>query len=480
RITVRYEDGQSEDVALAERAIAWKAWPKWFKTQIDIAPSKCRDSRLRSVDVAGAKLWGVTLAVTDAAAAKTAAVLETTREEKRQKELADRLQGQWQKSLTQGHALTLEADCVEPGYAFCYVCIARGTWEMPKDAFLEYDVAIPYESVRSNGGVDLTGGTVGSVRDSGVGTHPGQLNEPRGAWKHHRYDLSSLAGKTFEQVVIATDGSGCPKGRYKGCFKNIRLTDGRGNDLVRLYDDGAAIPCGKPEVAENGGVRGMANWSVKAVAAASLPGSAPARALVMKDGVARDDFSTYPEGGDGAPTWKVTDGAWVVRNGQFVGSDSAEKAGWTASGANAGDKQWKDYRLALRFKIIERASDWRDGPWIGFRNTANGMWKYSLNFHDRNIVLHKANRGAASTDRNPMAEAAWTPDNEWHKVVIAAAGNHLVVELDGRKIMDVRDDNYLGAPALLSGGITLCARRHAGSTGTTTIAFDDVEVRATE
>jgi hypothetical protein len=292
-------------------------------------------------------------------------------------------------------------------------------------------------------------------------------------------DLGVLAGKTFEDVVIATDGSGCPKGRYKGCFKNIRLADGEGKDLVRLYDDGAAIPSGTAEVARHGSIKGMANWSVTVAPAATAAGAAPARALVLKDGVARDDFSTYPEGSDGSPTWKAVDGAWVVKAGQYVGSDSSVKAtGWVASGTSAGDKTWKDYRLSVRFKIVERGSDWRDGPWLGFRNTAGGAWKYSLNFHDRNVVLHKANRGAASGDRNPLAEAPWKPDNEWHTVVIVAVGGRITVELDGRKIMDVTDDNLLGAPPLLTGGVTLSARRWGGSTGNTTVAFDDIEVTA--
>jgi hypothetical protein len=42
--------------------------------------------------------------------------------------------------------------------------------------------------------------------------------------------------------------------------------------------------------------------------------------------------------------------------------------------------------------------------------------------------------------------------------------------------MDVTDDNLLGAPPLLTGGVTLSARRWGGSTGSTTVAFDDIEV----
>jgi len=444
--------------------------------ECDIAPCPCRAARIRQIEVTGAKLWGITLALTDAAAGKVGHLLDATRAAQHQRELADRLETQWQQTLTQGHALRLEADCTESGYAFCYVCIAKGHWQIPKNAFLEYDIAIPYDSVRASGGIDLTGGTVGSVRDAGLGIHPSQSNDPRGVWHHHKDSLDALDGKTFEQVAIATDGSNCPKGRYKGCFKNIRLTDGAGRDLVRLYDDGATLPCGQAGIAPNGGIKGMARWEIQVIPAASALGAAPARALVMKDGVAQDDFSAYPLGSNGAPAWKITDGAWVVKDGLFVGSN-CNPLGWIATGADAGDKSWKNYRLSLRFKMLERGSDWRDGVWIGFHNSAGGQWKYSLNLEARNIVLHKANRGAASNDHNPLAEVPWQPDAGWHKVIISVTGNHLVVELDGRKIMELQDDNQLDAPPLLSGGITLCARRHTSSTGNTEVAFADVEIR---
>lgn len=476
RLAVHYDDGQSENVPVAERAVAWKAWPMWFKQQIDIVPHPCRAARIRSVEVTGAKLWGITLALTEAAAGKVGHLLDVPREERRQHELAERLQAQWQQTLTQGHALRLEVDCTEPGYAFCYVCIAKGAWQIPKNAFLEYDLTIPFESIHSTGGIDLTGGTLGSLREAGIGIHPSQLNDPRGVWHHHKDSLDALAGKTFEQVVIATDGSNWPRGRYKGCFKNIRLTDGAGRDLVRLYADGAALPLAQAELAQNGSIKGMARWAVQVIPAASALGIAPARALEMKAGVAKDDFSTYPAGSDGSPTWQVTDGAWLVKDGLFVGSN-CNPLGWIATGANAGDKHWKDYRLSLRFKLLERGSDWRDGAWIGFHNTAGARWKYSLNLQARNIVLHKANRGAASNDHNPLAEVPWQPDAAWHQVVISVTGKHLAVELDGRKIMDVQDDDYLGAPPLASGGITLCARRHGSATGNTTVAFADVELR---
>ena len=479
-IRIEYADGVAETVPVAERAVAWKAWPKWFPAQIELVPYKCRDARITNVHVKGAKLWAVTLAANAEGASKIMAVVDQVR---RDKEIAEREKQQreeWLQRCNSGHALLLEADCTEPGYAFCYVTINRGHWEIPKNSFLEYDILIPFDSIRATGGVDLTGGALGNIRDVGGCGHPGQPNEPRGQWKHWKMDMSGLAGKTFENAVIATDGSNCPTGRYKGLFKNICLTDAQGGILQTLYDNTPEVPLAQPEIAANGSIKNMGNWSVKTVTAQDIHTQLPPPALIMDaHGIARDDFSLYPEGSSGAPAWTAVNGSWVVRDGQFIGANCDPQT-WTAVGASAGDTHWRDYELSLRFKILERGSDWRDGPWIGFRASKNGNWAYSLNFHGKNIALHKAYLGRRSADANPLAEIPWTPDKEWHQVLVKVRGNRIQVEVDGHSIIDVADDNHLGIGTIPSGGIVLCARRYTGSQGDTRVAFDDIEVRALE
>ncbi|HID06423.1 MAG TPA: hypothetical protein EYP10_04665, partial [Armatimonadetes bacterium] len=133
--------------------------------------------------------------------------------------------------------------------------------------------------------------------------------------------------------------------------------------------------------------------------------------LILGGNPCYDDFALYPNGADGAPTWRIKAGRWRVQDGVFIGENSGTDA-WQALGAHVGSPHWRDYTLRLRFRIIERGSDWRDGVWIGFRHSDLNN-SYSVNFHARYIALHKASQGVASSDGSELATVPWTPDDKW-------------------------------------------------------------------
>lgn len=187
-----------------------------------------------------------------------------------------------------------------------------------------------------------------------------------------------------------------------------------------------------------------------------------------------DDFSLYPPGSTGAPTWSPTAGAWRVRDGVYQGTDCLV-GGWQAAGASTGAATWTDYTFRCRFRLLERGSDHRDGVWFGIRH-ADDRNSYSVNFQAGNVQLHKVSRGVATTDDTPLAFAPWEPDNKWHRVEITVRGNHLTVVLDGKPLLAATDNNHLGRPPVPAGGVVLCARRWESSTGHTRVEFDDVEV----
>jgi len=186
-----------------------------------------------------------------------------------------------------------------------------------------------------------------------------------------------------------------------------------------------------------------------------------------------DDFSLYPEGSAPTPTWALTGGDWKVLSGELVGADSGTD-GFTPTGAVGGDSTWRDYRLSLRFQIRQRGSDHRDGAWIGFRYTDPGEC-YSLNLQN-GATLNKALRGRSSSDAGQMARADWTPDSDWHTLAITVRGPRIVVEMDGKPLMDATDDRYLDLPPIEAGGVCLSARRWTDSRGDTVVAFDDVRM----
>jgi len=185
-----------------------------------------------------------------------------------------------------------------------------------------------------------------------------------------------------------------------------------------------------------------------------------------------DDFSGYREGATGAPLWQAYSGQWQVTVEGLEGTDCG--GSFIAMGAVSGRKQWRDYTLSLRLKVVSRGSDWRDGAWIGvrFRNTANA---YTVGFYNRETALHKASKGKATGDENALGRSPTTiKDDQWHDVAVTVEKQRIQVRLDGKTIIDAEDKN---SPVTV-GCIALAARKYQGSNGTTKVVFDDIRVEA--
>ena len=195
--------------------------------------------------------------------------------------------------------------------------------------------------------------------------------------------------------------------------------------------------------------------------------------LVFGSNPAHEDFALYPDGSDGGPTWQSSAGVWRIQDGALVGEDCTSD-GWQAVGTCAGGEGWRDYRLKLRFKILELGSDNRDGPWIAFRHTSPESC-YSLNL-GRAVQLHKNRAGRGTNDNTCLIRKDWQPDSEWHALEILVQGNRIAASLDGKPLLDATDRDHLGVPPIPAGGIALSARRWSQSQGHTRVAFDDIEV----
>ncbi len=191
----------------------------------------------------------------------------------------------------------------------------------------------------------------------------------------------------------------------------------------------------------------------------------------------QDDFSAYRIGSDASPLWSIESGKWRVTPNGFEGAD-CEAGGFIAAGAAAGRKEWKDYTLSLRVKIVSRGGDWRDGPWIGVRcrGAAAG---YTVGFYNRLTALHKLSAGRQTGDKTALAESPTTiKDKKWHTVRITAKGRRITVALDGKTILDAVDNDHNHSPAVAAGRIVLAARKYAKSKQSTRVLFDDVRVEA--
>lgn len=191
--------------------------------------------------------------------------------------------------------------------------------------------------------------------------------------------------------------------------------------------------------------------------------------IVFAGSPRRVDFSIYRPGSDGSPTFTVNAGTWQIRDGVYEGRNCIED-GWLPRGASAGDNTWKDYTVKIRYRLVSRGSDWRDGFWVGFRCGPEAC--YALLLTRRDAQLHRVPAsGEYDGDRQNLTTAPFTPDSEWHNLTIRVRGGKIEVEQDGKLLLQYTDEKPLAA-----GGVTLCARRWSQSTGDTVVQISQFEV----
>lgn len=181
----------------------------------------------------------------------------------------------------EGYALCLTAKFnAADDYEFCYLNFIENEdeWSIPQDSFLEYDVFIPANSAGLTGGVDLSGGSLSTLRDNGTqagvkdsdgnGPHPsGSLEDAKGNWLHRKFDLKPIAGESFVYGIIAVDGSKHTDGVYKAYYRNIQITDGKRKVLVDLFTNKTKVPIG--EVTEHV-VKDMTDYSLTVVSLSAV------------------------------------------------------------------------------------------------------------------------------------------------------------------------------------------------------------------
>ena len=189
-----------------------------------------------------------------------------------------------------------------------------------------------------------------------------------------------------------------------------------------------------------------------------------------------DDLTGRPAGGDGAPLWTIASGQWQMTEDGFHGTDCGGH--FVATGARTGRAEWTDYVLTLSFKMLSRGSDWRDGPWIGFRSQDDRN-AYTLGFYSRLTALHKTSRGIATGDEKELAtSSSAVTDSDWHDVRISVRGQQIEIDLDGAPLLHVKDEDWNSSPWVMNGGIVLSARKYSGSEGSTTVLFRNVRIEA--
>ncbi len=104
---------------------------------------------------------------------------------------------------------------------------------LPPDAVLAFEQRYPEDSVSFCGAVDLESSPRVHLMLRGGKIHPTNSNErvAKGKWNLRKVDLSSLAGKPFQNVFLSTEFSVVKAGVYKVSYRGVRIENPEG----RIY-----------------------------------------------------------------------------------------------------------------------------------------------------------------------------------------------------------------------------------------------------
>ena len=143
-----------------------------------------------------------------------------------------------------------------PGKAF--IDVWKGSFEVKKGMFLEYQIFMPSGNPHFKAGVELhtSDGTVlGKITDpkpvdqNGVSSAPSTdlVKAARDRWYHRKIFLDALAGKTIDAIMLATESSKHQPGLFRAYVDNIQITDGNVRLLDVYIDDDNVPATGQPE-----------------------------------------------------------------------------------------------------------------------------------------------------------------------------------------------------------------------------------------
>ncbi len=222
------------------------------------------------------------------------------------------------------------------GYKYCYVRIAdpySSPVIIPYGTFLEYDIYIPYsnsggtDNVQFTGGIDLfdlSGGgnnQSNALRDASpylwdqnhVPIHPSTDLEgyAKGKWYHRIIPLTDeygpgnptqdFTGQSISWLCTAVDGSVAgTNGGYTSYFKDIKLTDGQGGDIVNLFTPQGSGQTSDANIPATGSTTADSNshgwWKDNppdAMGTVTLVGSHPASASMTLTYDTSQDFGNF-------------------------------------------------------------------------------------------------------------------------------------------------------------------------------------------
>ena len=175
------------------------------------------------------------------------------------------------------------------------------------------------------------------------------------------------------------------------------------------------------------------------------PGSPPDKTLLFY----AFDFEKGTNG------WTLMSGAFQVENGSY--RSRAITAENKLSRAIIGDNTWRDYTVEARLKLEQSVDPKADFGIFARYQDPNNYYLFLYKIESQTMVIERKLKGKLQV----IAEAPLALEaGKWHDFKGTLFGGNLAVEVDGKKLAEVADENFNngGAGLLVYWADASCAR----------------------
>jgi Domain of Unknown Function (DUF1080) len=157
-----------------------------------------------------------------------------------------------------------------------------------------------------------------------------------------------------------------------------------------------------------------------------------------------DKSGEPPAGFELARTGKGAEGKWVVRVAQdspknhVLIQESADATDYRFPLALIKEGSYKDVTLSVRARPVSGEVDQGFGLVWRYQN-ADNYYVTRCNADEDNCTIYHT---IAGNRRGFQSKSIKVAKNTWHTLKVEAAGNHFLVWLDGKKVIDATDDSF--------------------------------------
>jgi hypothetical protein len=185
--------------------------------------------------------------------------------------------------------------------------------------------------------------------------------------------------------------------------------------------------------------------AVMALVGAGLTGAEKTKARVVR--FTKDDVGKLPAGwkaeqthqGANSSIWKVVADDTAPSGKGYVLAQTAQSPNRVFNLCVVEDSTYKNPTLSVSFKAMRGKND-QGGGFVWRYLDANNYYIARMNPLESNYRVYKVVAGVRKELKRK--ENLSVRAGEWHKLKVRQKGNHIECFLDGKKMLDARDDTF--------------------------------------